>query len=195
MNVLQINSSANTQSSVSRKYVDVIVNNIKEKYPNTKVVDRDLVKEHLPQLNGAMIDSFFAKEERTPSQKEAVAVSDALVKELKDADVLVIGAPIYNFSIPATLKTYIDLIVRVGMTFKYTENGPVGLLKNLKTFIVIPSGGVPLNSPVDFNTPYLKQILSFLGITDITVIPADELMMGAEEKLKTAENLIKQLDF
>ncbi|MGY5351581.1 FMN-dependent NADH-azoreductase [Wenyingzhuangia sp. IMCC45533] len=195
MKILKINSSANMQTSVSRKYVDVIASKIKDKHTDAKIIDRDVVNSNLPHLNGAMLDSFFADGERTQAQKDAVAVSDALVQELQEADVLVIGAPVYNFSIPATLKTYIDLIVRAGITFKYTENGPVGLLENKKTFIVVPSGGVAVGSEADFNTPYLKQILAFLGITDITIVPFDQLMMGAEDKIKSAEAQIENLDF
>lgn len=195
MKILKINSSANTSTSVSRKYVDAIVNKIKEQNKDAEVIDRDVVKDELPHLNGAMLDSFFAQEERTAAQKEAVKVSDKLVEELLSADTLVIGAPIYNFSLPATLKTYIDLIVRAGITFKYTEQGPVGLVGNKKAYIVIPSGGVALNSEVDFNTPYIKQVLAFLGITDVTIIALDQLMMGAEAKIKQAEAQIDALKF
>lgn len=193
MKILKINSSANTQTSVSRKYVDVIVNKIKENNNDAEISSRDVVTSNLPHLNGAMLDSFFAQQERTKEQTEAVKVSDQLVNELKAADILVIGAPIYNFSIPATLKTYIDLIARAGLTFKYTENGPVGLLENKKAYIVVTSGGVAVNSPVDFNTPYLKQFLAFIGITDVTVIAVDQLMMGAEDKMKSADKAIENL--
>lgn len=193
MKILKINSSANTQTSVSRRYVDVIVNKIKENNNDAEISSRDVVTSNLPHLNGAMLDSFFAQQERTKEQTEAVKVSDQLVNELKAADILVIGAPIYNFSIPATLKTYIDLIARAGLTFKYTENGPVGLLENKKAYIVVTSGGVAVNSPVDFNTPYLKQFLAFIGITDVTVIAVDQLMMGAEDKMKSADKAIENL--
>lgn len=109
-----------------------------------------------------------------------------MVAELQDADVIVIGAPMYNFSIPSTLKAWVDLIARVGVTFQYTENGPVGLLTGKKAYIVAATGGVPVNSPADFATPYLKQVLGFVGISDVEVVEASGFAVNAEEAMARA---------
>ena len=109
-----------------------------------------------------------------------------MVAEVQAADVIVIGAPMYNFSVPSTLKAWVDLIARVGVTFQYTENGPVGLLSGKKAYLVVATGGVPVNSPADFATPYLKQVLAFVGISDVEVIDASGFAVNAEEAMERA---------
>ena len=118
---------------------------------------------------------------------------DELVSELKNADVLVIGVPVYNFSIAATLKAWIDMIARARLTFQYTENGPVGLLEGKKAYLVVATGGVPIGGPMDFATPYLRHALSFIGITDVEIIAADRLNNNADESMDRARAEIAEL--
>jgi len=137
--------------------------------------------------------NFTAPQERNAAHRERLAESDELVRELQDADVLVIGVPIYNFGIPAALKAWVDLIARARLTFRYTENGPQGLLEGKTAYLIIASGGVPVDSPVDFATPYMKQALRFVGIDDVHVIAADQLNSKAEESIDDARARIADL--
>jgi FMN-dependent NADH-azoreductase len=137
--------------------------------------------------------NFTAEEERTAEQRGVLQESDALVAELQAADVIVIGAPIYNFGIPAALKAWVDMIARARLTFRYTANGPEGLLTGKKAYIVIASGGVAVDSAVDFATPYLRQALKFVGITDVDVIAAEQLNSRAEESIDAARVRIAEL--
>lgn len=130
---------------------------------------------------------------RTDAQKNALAFSDTLIAEISDADTLIIGLPIYNFGVPAAMKAWIDQIARVGVTFNYSENGPVGLLKNKRAIILLASGGTKLGSEIDFASEYMKHILGFIGITDVTIIAADALMQDAEAKKTEALQLIADL--
>ena len=130
--------------------------------------------------------NFTDEAERTDDQKAALALSDSLVDELLAADTLVIGTPIYNFAVPAALKAWIDLIARARKTFQYTATGPEGLLTGKKAFILIASGGTEVGSDIDFASGYLKHVLAFVGITDVTVIAADQQMMKGEAALEQA---------
>ena len=121
-----------------------------------------------------------------------MAESDALIAEVQAADVLVIGVPVYNFGVPAALKAWIDMIARARETFKYTENGPVGLLTNKKAYLVVASGGTEVGSAIDFATPYMKHVMGFIGITDVTVISAGQQMMD-EKAAEKAEKSIEAL--
>jgi FMN-dependent NADH-azoreductase len=151
---------------------------------NVSVDRRDL-------SNGvSVVDEPWINANFTPDEERT---SDALVAELQSADVIVIGSPIYNFSIPAALKAWIDKIARARLTFRYTENGPEGLLKDKKAYLVIASGGVPVDSPVDFATPYLRHALGFIGITDIEVIAADQLNGHADKSIDAARIRIADL--
>jgi FMN-dependent NADH-azoreductase len=133
------------------------------------------------------------EEDRTEAQRRKLAFSDELVEEIMAADILVIGAPIYNFSVPASLKAWIDLIARVRLTFRYTDKGPVGLLEGKKAYVLTPSGGVPVGSPVDFATPYLRHALGFVGITDVQIIGAQGADRGNDEALDDARARIAEL--
>jgi FMN-dependent NADH-azoreductase len=148
----------------------------------------------MPFVNEAWISAnFTAEEERSEEQRATLNFSDKLVEELQAADVLVIGSPIYNFGIPASLKAWVDMIARARKTFRYTENGPEGLLEGKKAYVVIASGGVAVDSPVDFATPFLRQALRFVGITDVEVIAADQLGINAEESIDSARAQIADL--
>ena len=193
MNVLAINTSAKKDGSISRTLTADLLSALEDRHGNIDIVERDL-GEGLPFIDAAWVEANFTPDEdRTDTHRETLAQSDVLVAELKAADVLVIGAPIYNFSIPAVLKAWIDMIARARLTFRYTENGPEGLLTGKKAYVVVPSGGVPVGSPVDFATPYLKQALAFVGITDIEFIGAKGADRGNREALDTARSRIAEL--
>lgn len=171
--VLHIITSPRGQDSVSKQLGNVIIEKIKAKYPNSIVKERDLSKEAFPHLDGLQIGSWFTPaENRTPEQMKAIKISDEAIAEMQEADIYVFGAPFYNFAITSTLKAYLDHIARPGITFSYKEDGtPEGLLKNKKAYIAIASSGVyseGVMQSFDFVSPYLKFILGFLGITDIT---------------------------
>ena len=141
----------------------------------------------MPFVDEAWIEANFTPDAvRTRQHVEALAYSDELVVELKKADIVVIGVPIYNFSIPATLKAWIDMIARARLTFQYTDSGPVGLLEGKKAYLVVATGGVPVGSAIDFATPYLRHALAFVGINDVEVIAADQLNNDAGESMDRA---------
>ena len=134
--------------------------------------------------------NFTPAEQRSEDQQQQLALSDQLIDEIRQADAIVLTTPMYNFGIPATLKSWIDLICRAGVTFKYTANGPVGLLQNKRVDIIITTGGVPLQSPVDFVSDYLKQVFRFIGIDDINIIAADQMNVDAELSFNKASDQI-----
>ncbi len=193
LNVLAINTSAKKDGSISRILTADLLQALEDRHGDVDVVERDLA-DGLSFIDSAWVEAnFTAEEDRTERHRQTLAESDALVAELKAADVLVIGAPIYNFSIPAVLKAWIDMIARARLTFRYTENGPEGLLTGKKAFVVVPSGGVPVGSPVDFATPYLTQALAFVGITDVEFIGARGADRGDREALDSARSRIAEL--
>ncbi|SDZ43963.1 FMN-dependent NADH-azoreductase [Jannaschia faecimaris] len=147
-NILRIDSSARSEGSVPRDLLDRL-----EARLDGTVTRRDVGGKALPQITGSWVASNFTpSDQRTAEQEAALAQSDALIAELKAADTLLIGLPIYNFSVPGSLKAWIDLICRAGVTFKYAENGPIGLLEGKRAIVAVASGGVPVGSPVDFAT-------------------------------------------
>ena len=185
MKILHIDASARKDDSVTRKLSAQLVKRLAGDYG--QVTYRDL-SEGLPFVDEAKIEAYFtAAEARTDEHREALVLSDSIVSELKNSDVLVIGVPIYNFSMPASFKAWADLAARVGETFRYTETGPVGLLKYKKAFVVIASGGTKVDSQIDFLTPWLRQYLGFIGIKDVTVISADALNQDFDAGLAQAE--------
>lgn len=186
-NILHVNASVNGENSNSRRIASRLIERIVSANPVANVVERDTNDDIIPALTGEIVGAFYTPEEtRSTRQKDVIAVSDKMVAEVRNADILVIGVPMYNFSVPSTLKAWVDLIARVGETFKYTENGPVGLLEGKKAYLVVATGGVPVNSPADFATPYMKQVLGFVGISDIEVIDASGFALNAEEAMERA---------
>ena len=181
--ILHIDASARHTGSVSRDLSARIIAD----HPNARVITRDVADTPLPHVTEDWVAANFTPaENRTPAQQAVLGQSDALVAELKEADTIVIGLPVYNFSIPAALKAWVDLVARVGLTFKYTEQGPVGLLNGKRVIIALASGGTEAGSEIDYATPYLKFILGFMGITDVTVIAADRLGIDAEASMNKA---------
>jgi len=181
LRILEISSSGRQESSITRQLSAELIAALEDRYGSTDITRRNLGA-GVPFVNEAWIEANFTPDEdRTQKHQETLAYSDELVEELKRADALVIGVPVYNFSIAATLKAWIDMIARVRLTFRYTENGPIGLLEGKKAYLVVASGGVPVGSPMDFATPYLRHALSFIGITDVEIIAADGVNNSAEE--------------
>jgi len=177
--ILQVNSSSRYHDSITRQVAELVVNNLSA--DNSTIINRDLAK-GLPFIDEQWIGAnFTAPEDRTDEHKATLSFSDSLVNELQQAEHIVIASPIYNFSLPAVLKAWVDLIARARLTFQYTANGPEGLLKNKKAYIVIASGGVPVGSPMDFASPYLKQALAFVGITDVTIIDANNIDLTSDQ--------------
>jgi len=178
--VLLVNSSGRYEGSVTRAASEQVLSELTTKTPVLEVVRRDLAV-GLPFIDEQWIAANFTDpSERQAAQKESLELSDNLVKELQRADSIIIASPIYNFSIPAVLKAWIDLIARAQLTFRYTENGPEGLLTGKKAYLVMASGGVPIGSEADLATQYLIQVLGFVGITDVEVVDATQLELAVE---------------
>lgn len=193
MKILNINSSSNKTSSTSSTYAKQVVDRLLNLNPGSSVVERHTTYSNLPFINEEILGALFVNGERTEEQKQALALSEELVAELQSADVLVISAPIYNFSVPASLKAYFDLVARAGLTFKYTENGPEGLLKDKKAYIVIRSGGTEIESDIDFAGKYIKHFLGFLGITDVEFVRLDQMMFKSDEKIEAAKEQLESI--
>jgi FMN-dependent NADH-azoreductase len=193
MKVLEISASGRRHDSTSRMLTAELIAALESHYDTIAVARRDLA-DNVPFVNDAWIAANFTPEEnRSKEQRDTLAYSDALVSELRDADVVVMGVPVYNFSIPAVLKAWIDMISRARLTFRYSENGPVGLLQGKKAYIVVASGGVPVGSDYDFATPYLRHALAFIGITDIEFVAAEQLNSKRDESLDAARVQIADL--
>ncbi|MBM2575718.1 NAD(P)H-dependent oxidoreductase [Jannaschia sp. Os4] len=189
MSILRIDSSARVEGSATRALLDRI-----EAKLDGPVVRRDVGGEALPQISGTWVGSNFTPEgERTPAQREALVLSDTLVAELKAADTILIGVPIYNFGVPASLKAWIDLVARAGVTFRYTPEGPVGLLEGKRAVVAVASGGTEANSEIDFATPYMKHVLGFIGITEVEFVLHDRAMADADAAAARAEDGIAAL--
>ncbi|MBU9151709.1 NAD(P)H-dependent oxidoreductase [Burkholderia multivorans] len=179
--ILQINSAARSQGAQSTLLSNELTAKLQQSNPGAKVVVRDLLADGLPHLDESVLGAFFTPaENRSPEQNAIVAKSDALIAELQAADIVVIGAPMYNFGISSQLKTYFDWIARAGVTFRYTENGPEGLIKGKKVYVVSARGGKYAGTPHDSQTPYLRSFLGFVGMTDVSFIYAEGLNMGPE---------------
>lgn len=185
LNVLHINASSRYDGSLTRAVSTQLTEILAGQYEVT-VQQRD-VASGLPFINEEWINANFTDPtERSDTQKQALTFSDKLINEVKAADLLVIAVPIYNFGIPAALKAWIDLVARARETFRYTENGPVGLLENKKVYLVMASGGVPLESEVDFASHYLKFFMQFIGISDVTLVNANQYFEQPDSSGKLA---------
>jgi len=191
MNILHLDSSARKDESVSRKLAKDLVNKLKK--DNDQLVYRD-ISSNIPFVSGIKGAGFIIpEEERTEQDKVLFKFSDELVDELLAADTIVISTPIYNFGPPAAAKAWFDLVARAGRTFKYEPTGPIGLIDGgKKVYLVVTSGGVPVSSPVDFCTPWFKQALNFLGISDIEIIDSSQLNIN-DNNLKKSQEKINNL--
>jgi FMN-dependent NADH-azoreductase len=177
MQILQIITSARGAESFSTKLSQGIIDKLQAAHPGSTVVVRDLAKHPFPHLEEAHLQAYFAlAESRSPEQQEAVRHSDEAIAEVLAADVLVIGSPLYNFMITSSLKAWLDHLTRANVTFRYTPNGPEGLIKGKQVYLAVASGGVYSEGPMqpyDFATPYLRWMLGFLGMRDVTVARAE----------------------
>lgn len=193
LKILEVQASARESGSISRNLTADLIAALEDRYGGVDITQRDLAK-GLPFIDEAWVGANFTPdEERTSTHRQILSRSDDLVAELQAADVIVIGSPVYNFSIPAVLKAWVDMIARARLTFRYTETGVEGLLKDKKAYVVVPSGGVPVGSAVDFATPYLRHALGFVGITDVEFIGAQGADRGNDEALDAARARIAEL--
>ena len=193
MKIYQIDSSARKEGSTSRALAKKLLEKIKK--PEDEIIYRDLDDEMVFVSGLTESGMKIDKKDQTEHHKKMFELSDKLVKELKESDIIIISAPIYNYGPPATLKAWSDLAARVGETFKFRSDGRrEGLLKNKKAYLVITSGGTKLNSNEDFLTPWLKFILNFFGIKDIKIICADQMALDYQKSIKGAEEQIRNIN-
>lgn len=189
--VLRIDTSARRTGSISRQLADDVI----ARLDPASVTTRDLAVTPIPQIDEAWVGANFTPaDDRTDAQRETLALSDTLVAEVEAADTLVIGLPIYNFGVPAALKAWIDQIARAGVTFRYTESGPRGLLTGKRAIVVVASGGTEVGSEIDFATGYVTHVLGFIGITDVRFVTADRLMIDAEASMTKAADQVGELE-
>lgn len=194
--LLQINASLAGASGQSSRLAQRFVADWRAQHPEGRVITRDLSSEPVPHLTAERFQAFLSQPEaRTDEQRALAEYSDALIEEIKSADTIVFAVPMYNFSVPSTLRAYFDHIARAGVTFRYTANGPEGLVKGKKAFVFITRGGVYPDA-ADTQTPYLRQFLGFIGITDVSFVYAQGLSMGdavREKSLTEAHDAIGEL--
>ena len=183
-NILVLNSSSAGDASVSRLLVADAVAELTDRNPAAKVVFRDLAADPVPHLLPSTINGVRGQAE-TPAEWEARALSDKLIAELRAADTIVIGAPMYNFRVPTTLRTWFDHVLRAGETFRYSEAGPEGLLTGKRVIVVESRGGLYSEGPavgLDFQEPYLRQLLGFVGLSDVTFVRAEKIGYGPDAR-------------
>jgi len=185
MNILQINASARRNGANSTQLANTIVARLQAANPAATRTLRDLAVTPHPVLDEAALGALFTPaDQRTPAQAARVALDDALIAEIQAHDTIVLGVPMYNFGISVQLKSWFDAIARAGATFRYTEAGPEGLLKGKKVYVALARGGLYRDTANDSQVPYLKMMLGFLGLTDVSFIYAEGLAMGAEAVTK-----------
>ena len=181
--LLQLNTSLFAAAGQSTQLAERFVKAWQEANPGAKVVIRDIGREPVPHLTAERFAAFLATpESRTAEQQAITSYSDVLIDELRRADVIVIGLPMYNFGVPSSLKAYIDHIARAGITFRYTAQGPVGLLTGKKVHVFATRGGAYAGTPLDTQTTYVRDFLRFIGIDDVEFVYAERLNLGAEHK-------------
>ena len=195
--LLKISTSLYGEAGQSSQLAERFVQQWLRQHPNGKVLARDLARNALPHLDAERFQAFITKpEERSAAQKAVVAESDALIKELQDAQIIVLGLPMYNFGLPSTLKAWFDHIARAGVTFRYTASGPEGLLKGKKAYVFATRGGQYQGTPLDTQTSYVRDFLGFLGIAEVEFVYAENLAISAEAKqasIARAQDTIGQL--
>jgi FMN-dependent NADH-azoreductase len=195
--ILKIQTSLSGSKGDSSQLADRVVDRWLQQNPGGRVLARDLATQPVPHLTAERFAAFASQaENRTSEQQSVLDYSDALITELKDADLIVLAVPMHNFSVPSTLRSYFDHIARAGITFKYTAEGPKGLLLDKKAHVIVTRGGI-YPEATDTQTAYLKQFLAFLGITDVQVTHAEGLAYGEEARgksLTTATHSIAKAD-
>ena len=193
-NILHITSSIRGEDSVSTSLGNKLVENLASKN-DAHVVTRDLAKNDLPFIDAERHAANLAPyADRSEAQHGLAKIADELIDELEAADTIVFSVPVYNFTVPATLKAWADLVARAGRTFRYTQNGPEGLLTGKTVYIAAATGGTAIGSDIDFMSPWLKFFLGFLGMTDVRIVAADGIMgEGGEEKIAEAHQEVERL--
>lgn len=195
--LFQLNTSIFSSNGQSSRLADEFVARWREQNPGATVIVRDLARDPVPHITAERFQAFLAKPEaRNAEQRAVVAYSDELIEELKRAEVFVLGLPMYNFDVPSTLKAYFDHIARAGVTFRYTDKGPAGLLTGKKAYVFAARGGAYLGTPADTQTAYVRQFLGFLGITDLEFVYAEGLAISESSKqaaLSQAQQAIERL--
>lgn len=195
MNILQINSSARSQGSESTRLADQIVARLRQRQPDATLRVRDLAADPQPLLDEAALAALFTPaSERSAAQAARVAIDDRAIGELQQADVLVLAVPMYNFTISAQLKNWIDAIARAGVTFRYTEKGPVGLLTGKTVYVALSRGGRYRDTELDTQVPYLRTVLGFLGMTEVHFLYVEGVAMGPEHVEQARRDAQRQLE-
>ncbi|MCH8617827.1 NAD(P)H-dependent oxidoreductase [Undibacterium sp. TS12] len=195
MNILQINSSARAEGSHSTQLANTLVQRLLETTSGAEVKVRDLGRNPHPILDETALQALFTPaDQRNAEQQARVALDDALIAEIQAANVVVLGAPMYNFGISAQLKNWIDAISRAQVTFRYTANGPEGLLTGKKVYVVLTRGGLYRNTPNDTQMPYLKTFFGFLGMTDVEFVYAEGLAMGPDAEKASLASAYQQMN-
>jgi FMN-dependent NADH-azoreductase len=195
MNILQINGSARANGSNSTRVADAITARLVARNPEATVELRDLARDPHPVLDEAALTALFTPaDQRTPEQSARVALDDALIAQLKRADVIVLGSPMYNFGVSVQIKSWIDAVTRAGATFRYTANGPEGLVTGKKVYVGLARGGIYRDTPKDSQVPYLKGVLGLMGMTDVEFIYAEGVNMGAERASAAFDEVATQID-
>lgn len=195
MNILQINGSARANGSNSTRVADAITARLKARDPQATVELRDLARDPHPVLDETALSALFTPaDQRTPQQSERVALDDALIAQLKRADVIVLGVPMYNFGVSVQIKSWIDAVTRAGQTFRYTANGPEGLVSGKKVYVGLARGGIYRDTPADSQVPYLKGVLGLMGMTDVEFIYAEGVNMGPDRASAAFDEVAAQID-
>lgn len=193
--VLVLKSSILANFSQTNQLADYFVSQFQSTHSASQVTVRDLAAEPIPVLDGELVGALRPSDAPlTPRQEEALALSNTLIEELQAHDVIVIAAPMYNFNIPTQLKNYFDLVARAGVTFKYTEKGPEGLIKGKRVVVLTSRGGIHKDTPSDLVAPYLNLFLGFLGMTDVETIYAEGIAYGPEVAAKAQADAKAAID-
>jgi FMN-dependent NADH-azoreductase len=182
--LLQINASINNDNGQSSQLANQFVAAFRKRYPEATIMTRDVAAaEPVPHLNAERFGAFITQpDERSTAQHAVVAYSDTLINELKKADVIVLGLPMYNFGVPSQLKAYFDHIARAGVTFTYSDKGPVGLLTGKQVYVFAARGGIYAGTPMDTQTSYVRDFLRFIGMNDVEFIYAEGLAISPQSK-------------
>jgi FMN-dependent NADH-azoreductase len=190
--ILRLDASANPAESTSRSLGNQLLERLAQQNPDMEIRARDLNRD-AQFIDARWIEANFSPSDtRSDAAKQRLAYSDELIAELQWADHILITTPMYNFSVPATVKAWIDQVCRAGVTFRYTSDGPLGLLTGKRADIVITTGGAPIGSPVDFVSGYLRQVLGFIGIDEVDIISADRMNQDSEQSVARALQEIQE---
>ncbi|MDC0662289.1 FMN-dependent NADH-azoreductase [Marinobacter sp. SS21] len=194
-NILVITTSIFGQNGQSSQLVAKTLDKLTRQYPDAQVHLRDLAKNPVPHLDAERFGAFLAaQDDATAEQAEVLAYSNELIAELKQADAVLLGVPMYNFGVPSVLKAYFDHIARAGVTFRYTENGPKGLLADKPVYVLAARGGIYAGTPNDSQTPFLRTILGFFGLKSVEFIYAEGLNMGDDRKTEALDQADSHID-